>query len=337
MSIVWTLLILGVLIFVHELGHFAVAKANDVRIEEFSMGMGPKLLSKKTKETQYALRLFPIGGFVKMAGEDGEEKEDPRSFSSKSVLRRIAILVSGPFMNFVLALVFFVIAFMALGVPSNEPVIGRVLEGYPAITAGLEDGDRILAMNGKTMDTWEEAITVIRENTGEPITMKIQRNQEILTVDITPVAEAGVEYPMLGIEQSIEKANLFSSVKLGLYNTYSFTKQIIMAFVYMFTGQMKVEVAGPVGMTSIVGDVAQNGLMNLLVLTGILSINLGIINLLPLPALDGGRVVFAAIEGIRGKALDPAKEGMVHFIGLMALFALMILVTYQDIIKLIAK
>ncbi len=337
MSIVWTILILGVLIFGHELGHFILARVNDVRVEEFALGMGPKLFGIRPKETQYSLRLFPIGGYVKMVGEDGGEENDPRSFAKKSIPRRISILVAGPLMNFVLALVLFVIAFMGLGVPSDQPVIGNVLEGYPAVTAGLQDNDRILAMNGNEVKTWEEAITYIRENTGEAITMTIQRGEETKSVTVTPVKETGVAYPMLGIEQSIEKANLFSSIKLGLYNTYSFTKQILMAFVYMFTGQMQVELAGPVGMTSIVGDVAKNGLMNLLALAGILSINLGIINLLPLPALDGGRVVFAAIEGIRGKALDPNKEAMVHFIGLMALFALMILVTYQDIAKLVAK
>lgn len=340
MSVVWTIIILSVLIVVHEFGHFLLARLNGVRVEEFALGMGPKIIGRFSKKgTFFAWRLFPIGGYCKMSGEDGGEGDDEAAFYNKSVPRRISIIVAGPLMNFVLAFVLFIFAFMGMGVPSDAPIIGRVMDGYPAAVAGIEDGDKILAVAGIDISTWQQAIEIIQQEgkEGEPLSLLLERDGESFSLDVSPEIIGDNARPMLGIEQSIEKANLWGSIKLGLYNTYSFTKQILMAFVYMFTGQVEVELAGPVGMAGIVGTVASSGMLNLLVLAGIISINLGIINLLPLPALDGGRVVFMIIEGIRGKAIDPDKEAMVHFIGIMALFALMILVTYQDIVKLIAQ
>jgi regulator of sigma E protease len=334
MSIVYTIIILCVLILTHEFGHFAVAKLNGIFVEEFSLGMGPKIVQWKGKETKYSLRIFPIGGYVKMNGED-EASEEPNAFCQKSVLARMAVVFSGPAMNFIFAIIFFMVAYMYFGVPSQSTVIGEVMADKPAAAAGIETGDRISQIDGVVVSEWLEAVEMIRQNAGKELNLVMERDGSTYNTEVTPVLDEQVGYGILGITQSVDKVNIIESVKLGCVQTYNFSKLLLVSLYQMATGQMKVEVAGPVGMVGMVGDYAEVGFMYLFLFAGILSINLGIINLLPFPALDGSRLLFLAIEGIRGKPIDPNKEGFMNFVGLMVLLGLMVLITYNDIIKLI--
>jgi regulator of sigma E protease len=334
MSIVYTIIILCILIVTHEFGHFIVAKINGIYVEEFSLGMGPKLVQWGKKETKYSIRLFPIGGYVKMEGED-EDSDNPRAFCNKGVLARMAVVFAGPFMNFVFAIIFFMVAFMYFGTPSSDSIIGEVTPDGPAYEAGLQDGDIVMAINGNEVSTWEDMTSYIQPAGGESLSLKVNRDGEIFETQIVPEYNDEYGYALIGITQHIEKANIFQSIKLGCVETYEFTVLLIQSLYQMVTGQMAVDVAGPVGMVSIVGQYANEAFMYLFMLAGILSINLGIINLLPFPALDGSRLVFLAIEGIRRKPVPSEKEAMVHFVGIVILLGLMVVITVNDIGRLV--
>ena len=337
-TIIVAILFFGVLIFIHELGHFIAAKLNGVGVYEFSLGMGPKLFSVKRRETAYSLRLFPIGGYVKMVGED-EEAYSPDSFSQKSVWRRLTVLFAGPFMNFVLAIIVFVIIYSLIGaVDTNK--IGTVVADSPAAVAGIMDGDVIKSINGKKINNWyavQNTMQTVSDGTAVPVV--VLRGGTEMTFSVTPYygpVNEDDNYPWkIGITNAVVRYNFFTAIGIGFQQTYEFTKQLLVALFQMITGQIPAEVTGPVGIVNILGDAIQANIRTVLMLLAILSINLGVVNLLPLPALDGGRMVFLLVEGVRGKPMNPEREGMVHFIGLLALFALMIIITYQDIARLI--
>ncbi len=332
--VVITIIILSIVIFFHELGHFAAAKACGVRVEDFSLGMGPILWKKRKGETLYSLRAFPIGGSCRMTGED-EESDDAKSFNSKKVWQRLTIVFAGPFMNFVLAMLIFASVFMVYGVPTEKAIVGRTLAGKAAETAGILARDEIVAINGQAVESWKEAVEIIRALPEGSTIFTVERKRATLDIVVATYIDPDTGYNMIGVEQGTEKGQFFTSIKYGIQYTYVFTKAILVALLQMITGQTKVDVAGPVGMAGMVGQVASAGLQPLLLFIGMLSVNLGLINLLPLPALDGSRMVFLTIEGVRGKPIDRRKEGLVHFTGLMLLFALMIFITYRDILRLI--
>lgn len=334
MSIVYTLLILCVLIVTHEFGHFIVAKLNGIYVKEFSLGMGPKLLQWGKNETKYSIRLFPIGGYVSMDGED-EASDDPRAFCNKGVLQRMSVVFAGPFMNFVFAILFFIISFMYFGTPVTDSVIGEVKVGGPAYNAGLQDGDVVLSIDGEKTADWNDMTESIYPAAGKTLVFEIDRNGEVFKTEVTPQYNEEYGYAVIGINQHIEKANLFESIKLGCVKTYEFTVLLIKTLWQMITGQTAVDVAGPVGMVSIVNQYANMELMYLFMLSGILSINLGVINLIPFPAMDGFRLVSLAIEGVRGKPLPAEKEGMINFVGIIVLLGLMVLITMNDIGRIV--
>ncbi len=340
MSIIWAILVFCLLIISHEFGHFIVAKANRIFVYDFSLGMGPKLWQHKGKETEYTLRLFPIGGSVRMMGED-ESVDDPRSFNHKAVWRRMSVIFAGPLTNFIVAILLFAVVFTAMGMPSAKNIVGNVSSGLSAEAAGILPGDVIEDINGVAVTQWADIITIVQDqekgqvqDAGKPLQIKVQRDGEMLTVQLTPTYNKEAGYWMLGVTQSIEKVGFFSAIALGIKQSFQMTVQLLQALFLMLTHQMPVDVTGPVGIVNYVGQAANAGFQNLLYLTAYLSLNLGVINLLPLPALDGSRLVFLAIEGIRRKPVNREKEGMVHFVGLMILFALMIIITYQDIARL---
>ncbi|MGI6686612.1 MAG: RIP metalloprotease RseP [Bacillota bacterium] len=333
MSIFWSIIIFGLLILVHEFGHFITAKRNDVKVEEFSLGMGPKVFDKKKGETIYSLRLLPLGGFVRMAGMEDQDQEDPRGFNRKTVGQRMAIIFAGPLMNFITALLLFILAFMVVGIPSNDNVIGQVIEGHPAVQAGLQPGDRIVAINEQKVETWRELVTIIHESPEEKITLTVHRDDKVQRIQVVPRKDPDSGFGMIGIMQSWERKGLLSATVLGLEQAYEFTKLIIVSLLQMITGAIEPEVAGPVGVVSMVGEVSRFGIGSLMTFAGILSINLGLINLFPIPALDGSRLVFLAFEGLRGRPIDPAKENFIHLVGFVLLMALMVIITYQDILR----
>ncbi len=334
LAVIITIVILGVLVFAHEFGHFLLAKLNDVQVNEFAMGMGPKLFSRRRGETTYSLRAFPVGGFVQMEGED-EEAAGPRSFNAKRVWRRFLIIFAGPLANFLVAALLFLIVYAAVGVPDTSSVIGSVMEGYPAAEAGIEAGDEIISINGVAFSDWEGMTAVIRSLAGEETEVVLLRDGEELRFTLR-IATGEDGTGLLGIMQGTRRPGVFEAIWIGLQRTYELTRLLLVSLFQLITGQLEPDVAGPVGMVRIVGEYAKYGWQTVLNLAAVLSINFGVINLLPLPALDGSRLVFLIVEGLRGKPFDRKREGMVHFIGFVALMALMIIITYHDIVSWIA-
>ena len=334
-TIILAILIFGLLILAHELGHFLAAKWVGIKVHEFAIGMGPAVVSKPFGETRYSLRLFPIGGFNKMAGMEPGDENNPRGFNAKSIPQRTAVIGAGSLMNFVLAVILFIFVFAVLGVPSNSNVIGKVSPNSPAWEAGLQSGDKIVAIEGQKVTTWGDLVSVIHNGAGEQLLFSIERKGEAFSVEITPQLDAERELGLIGIRQSVERKGLVNSVILGVTNTVGIIAAIFSGLFKMLLGTAPAEVAGPVGIVTILDDVARFGLANVLNFAAILSLNLGLINLFPVPALDGSRLVFLLFEGLRGKPVDPVKENVIHLIGFALLIGLMIFITYQDILRIL--
>ncbi|MBS3976520.1 MAG: RIP metalloprotease RseP [Syntrophomonadaceae bacterium] len=328
------ILIFGLLIATHELGHFLVAKMVGIRVHEFSIGMGPVVLSWKRGETIYSLRLLPIGGFNRMAGMESGDLQDPRGFNTRSVLQRMAVIASGSLMNFLLAIILFIFVFMGIGVPSNTTTIGGLLPGRPAEEAGFQVGDRIVSINNTNVNTWGQLVEVIHKNPGQKLQVMVERDQQSLLIPVVPELDPQNKVGLIGIEQTWVKLGLFSSILLGVQQALAVAALIITSLIKMITGQLPAEVAGPVGIVQMAGEAARLGLANVLNFAGLLSLNLGIINLFPIPALDGSRLLFLGIEGIRGRPVNPEKENIIHLVGFALLIFLMLVITYQDLLRL---
>lgn len=322
--------VFGVIVFFHELGHFAVAKLHGVKVLEFALGFGPKLISKQIGETRYGIRAFPLGGFVKMEGED-VLSEDPRSFLNAPAWRRLTILLSGPLMNFILAILVFTIVMWGIGFPVNA--VGELIPEMPAALSGaLETGDRILEINGKPTDTWNAVTSEIAKH--KELDMTLLRDGETVKVHLTAIRDVEDTRYIVGIRPLTER-NAPQAVRLAVRQTWTMSAEVVGFLASLPAGgQAGVEIVGPVGMASMVGEAARGGIYNLLALTGLFSINLGIFNLLPLPALDGGRIFFILAELVLRKKIDKEKEGMVHLAGFALLMALMLFVLYKDLLRL---
>lgn len=338
MGIVLAILVFSLIVFVHELGHFLLAKMNKIRVDEFSIGMGPRLLSTVKGETRYSLKLFPIGGSC-MMGEDDVDDMSEGSFNSKSVWARIAVVAAGAVFNFILALIFAVIIVGYTGY--DEPVISGVLPGYSAEAEGMQEGDRIVRMNGKKINVWREVTYYNMFHAGETVELVYERDGEKYEVTIVPKQDEDGNY-LMGVTSPAQykKANVFTAIQYGVYEVKFWISTTLESLKMLITGSVGVDqLSGPVGIVDVVDDTYQQSkeygavvvLMQMLNIGILLSANLGVMNLLPLPALDGGRLVFLVIEAIRGKRVAPDKEGMVHFVGMMLLFALMIFVLFNDL------
>ncbi|MCP8616489.1 RIP metalloprotease RseP [Salirhabdus salicampi] len=415
-TVIAFILMFGLLVFIHELGHLIFAKRAGMLAREFAIGFGPKIFSYRKNETLYTIRLLPIGGYVRVAGEDPEiidlkpghhiglefnqqgkvkriivnnkskhpdariievEKADldhqlviqgydvdseerlsfeiddkamfvmdevetqiapyDRQFASKSIPQRAIQIFAGPMMNFLLAIFIFLLLGFLQGVPVDEARLGNLQQGAPAEKAGLQENDRVLKVEHESVDSWMDFVIAIRSHPNEEVELTVERNDQILTVPVTPDAiedEEGNQFGQIGVTRPFQKS--FSQVlKYGFVQTYDITILIIDSVGKLVTGQISIDnLAGPVGIYDATDRVVQTGIFNFLTWTAMLSINLGIINLLPLPALDGGRLLFIGAEAIRGKPLDPQKEGIIHFIGFALLMLLMIVVTWNDIQRL---
>lgn len=317
-------------ILVHEFGHFAVAKMVGIKVNEFSIGMGPKLIQRRKGETQYTLRALPIGGYVKMEGED-EASEDPRGFNKVPTLSRIAVVAAGAIMNFISAIVIFAIVSYGLGVPVNT--IENTIPGSPAEKSGLLSNDTIISINGVITNTWESVADSI--NSYEPnkeMEIEVKRDSQTKKIVVIPtVSEEGKT--IIGIVPKYEKS-ISLAIKGGFNQTLMFLKLMFEFVGMLFKGKVGIKhLSGPIGVIHEVGEAAKLGIYNLLIILGFISVNLGFFNLLPIPALDGSRIVFLLVELVRGKPIDPEKEGFIHFVGFILLISLMLLVTYKDIIK----
>ena len=407
------ILIFGSLVFFHELGHFIFAKRAGIMVREFAIGMGPKIIGITKNETLYTVRLLPIGGYVRMAGEDmdsvelqpgfrvglilnkneeiikivlnqnnqqqdmlfleteradldkglwieGYDEEDrlvrypvsrnavimengketliapyDRQFNSKSLGKRAMTIFAGPLFNFILAFFIFLMIGLMQGVPTYEPIITDVVENGPALEAGMQDGDLVTKIDGQSIDSWQDLAAKIQESAGKSLTFEYVRDGEVINSTITPktIEQDGQTIGQIGVlyESPVEK-NPLKAIAFGADQTISWIGKIFELLGMLVTGQFTIDaLSGPVGIYKATEEVAQYGVFNLMNWAAILSINLGIMNLLPLPALDGGRLLFFLFEAIRGKPIDRQKEGMVHFVGIMLLMVLMVVVTWNDI------
>ncbi|PKM86848.1 MAG: RIP metalloprotease RseP [Firmicutes bacterium HGW-Firmicutes-12] len=340
-----SIIVFGIIVFVHEFGHYIVAKATGIRVEEFALGMGPKFLSKKWGETVYSLRVLPLGGFCKMSGETGDaeyEKNnfpDPRRFDQKPLWARISVVVAGPIMNFLLAVILFTLIFTVIGIPdeiSNE--IGTVVAGTPAESAGLLPGDKITSIGDITVNDWSSIVMVIHNNPGKSLDMTIERGNKHFEVSVVPELDSNNQVGLIGIsatEPTWKKKGLVDSIVMGYQRTIEITKLTAVGLVQLFTGKVSADgIAGPVGIIKLIEESASYGVIYVVNLTALISINLGLLNLLPIPALDGSRILFLLFEGIRRRPVDPSKENFIHLIGFMLLMLLMVFITYRDIVKL---
>lgn len=339
--IIIVLIMFTLMVVSHEWGHYIMAKKNGVQVHEFAVGMGPILWSKQVGETLYAIRLFPIGGFCRMEDEMGQS-DNPKAMASKKPWQKFVILVAGAVMNFALAWILMSIYVGYIGFPTN--VVDQVQVGSPAAQAGLLSGDRIIAINGTTVKDLNDVSAQIGKEP-ETYTLTIQRNKEKMQLDVaTNYLEEGGS-PRFGFSVSRQHFSLLKNITSGF-------KGMIMLIVLVWQGFVEL-ITGAVGMDQMAGIVGivdagsqfwdsgmQNGgfvtaVMNMVYMTALLSANLGVVNLLPLPALDGGRIIFVLIEMIRGKAISPEKEGAVHFIGMVLLMLLTIVVMYNDIMRIV--
>jgi regulator of sigma E protease len=411
-TVIAFILIFGSLVFFHELGHFIFAKRAGIMVREFAIGMGPKIFGMTKGETIYTLRLLPIGGYVRMAGEDtdtvelqpgyrvalvtneenivekivlnqkaqyqnvifleveradlerelwieGYDEEErlvrynvsrtativengteqliaplDRQFNSKSVGARAMAIFAGPLFNFILAFFIFLIIGLIQGIPSNDPIIDQVMDDSPASKAGLQNGDKVLKINGQNISSWDDLSIQIQDHPGTPIAFEVERQGTLETLEITPNSveqNDGTKYGQIGVTRDLER-NPIKAVVYGAQETYNGTVLIGSLVGKLVTGQFSIDaLSGPVGIYKATETVVTFGLYNVLYWAAMLSINLGIMNLLPLPALDGGRLLFFAFEALRGKPIDRQKEGMVHFVGIVLLMILMVVVTWNDI------
>ncbi len=342
-TILVSIVFFSIIIMIHELGHFLTARSVGIYAEEFSIGMGPRLLKISGKETEYSLRLLPIGGYVRFLGED-EASTDPRAFNNAHVWKRMAVIISGPLMNFFLAVLLLSIAYFSFGIyDSDLPIIEDVISGYPAQQAGLLAGDRIIAVGDvevshlKDSEAVEAIRSFINENGHEQFKITVLRGEQTKQFDVVPVLDEDSNRYQLGFYFKVRTRapGFFEAIGMSFKQTlYIIRMMVVMLKDLIFAGKGLEDVMGPVGIVSEIGRAAQAGIQQLLNLGIIITVNLGIMNLIPFPALDGGRLLILIIEGLRGKPLDRNKEGYFHLIGLVVLMLLMVIVTYKDILKI---
>ncbi len=352
------ILIFALLVSVHEFGHFITAKLSGMYVEEFSIGMGPQLVSKRVGETRYTLRALPLGGFVRVLGEDIEEEQrsgiepvhvpEERRYQNRPVWQRMIFAAAGSIMNMLTAILIFAVMFMILGmaVPIENPdtTISALVENGPAASAGVKPGDKFVAIDGQPVETWEEMNAVIMAATAEDIlTVTVERETERFDVQMQPVMSDDGSRVLLGIYgQTAERQAIgpIRAIGLGVTTTWEMTVAMVDVLGDLFTGQINIMdedegLTGPVGIVQIIDESTKAGWVYVFNLAALLSINLGVINILPIPALDGCKLVFLLYEAVRGKPVAPEKEGMLNMIGFMLLMGLILVITYKDIMRLI--
>ena len=343
MTLIYMILILGIIVFIHEFGHFIFAKKAGIYVYEFSLGMGPRIFKFKRKndETEYSIRLLPIGGYVQMAGEEIEEDKDipiEKRMQSKTWIQRFLTVIAGIMFNFILAIVIFFIVGLSVGCPTNKPYIYSVDEGINSTLINVND--RILEVNGKKIIFTDKMLLDIQINNGKPLKLKLSDvNGKEREVTLNPIEsnEDGKTTYKYGIEvkTDIEKG-IFPAIKYSFVKFASLITQMVFVIAYLFTGKLGLSsLSGPVGIFNVVGESARAGIIDLVYLTGFISLNVGFMNVLPIPALDGGRILFLIIEKIKGSKVNAKFENIIHVIGFALLMILMVVITFNDIIRII--
>ncbi|SDP27457.1 RIP metalloprotease RseP [Desulforhopalus singaporensis] len=348
------IIVLGLLIFVHEFGHFIFAKLFGVRVLKFSLGFGPSLVGRKIGETEYVISAFPLGGFVKMYGENPDEQDIPQtdreaSFAYKPVWKRFFIVLGGPLFNLLFPVVLFFFIFLFVGVPTpvDTTRIGKVTEDSPAYQSGLQAGDVIVQIDGNTTSSWLDVLESVKNSGGKELSVAVMRGGKQATIKVTPAIDSVKNVFGEEIEQrymvGIMKADELVYERSGLVE--SFTNSCLQTWIYIsltVKGFIKIvqqvvpasELGGPILIAQIAGEQMRAGWLNLIYFMGLLSVNLGILNLLPIPVLDGGHLVFLTIEGIRRKPLNERAQIFAQQIGIGLLATLMLFVFYNDIVRL---
>lgn len=349
-TIIATIIVLGVLIFVHELGHFLMAKKSKVGVITFSLGFGPKLLGKKIGETQYQISLVPLGGYVKMVGEEPGEKVPPelaaKSFSTQPVSKRLGIVFAGPFFNFLFAIVAFAIVFM-VGMPALLPEVGEVKPDYPAFKAGILKGDRILEANGSPLKRWEDLAQIIHDSSDRPLLLKVERDKKIFQLSVTPQVSTQknifgdeVQVGLIGISPSgnffTERFDPFTAVYKAVIQSWRITELTVVSIIKIIEGKISVKtIGGPILIAQLAGQQAKAGPLSLIIFMAVISINLVILNVLPIPVLDGWHLLIFLIEGIIGKPVSLKLRERAQQVGIFLIILIMLLVFYNDLSRII--
>lgn len=342
MGIIIAILLFSFIIIFHELGHFLFAKLNGIRVDEFSLGLGPTIIGKQIGDTFFSLKLLPFGGAC-MMGEDDTDDMSEGSFNSKSVWARISVIAAGPVFNLILAWIFCVILVGATGYQSAE--ISAVSDGYSAQEEGIQAGDVIKEINGRNTHIWDDVqLYTLTHPDDTPYEVVYERDGKAYTAQIEPRQLEGDASPLLGVTGgNFERPGIFGSMQYGLYRLKYWMNYTVDSLRMLVSGQVGIkDMSGPVGIVTVVDSVYESAapagiaaiILSLMNFGTFLSANLGVVNLLPIPALDGGRLVFLIVEAVRRKRIPPEKEGMVHFAGFALLMVLMVVVMFNDIMKL---
>jgi regulator of sigma E protease len=342
-------IVLGVLIFFHELGHFLVARLFGVGVEKFSLGFGPRLIGKKIGITDYIISAVPLGGYVKMVGEQPDAELDPAdipiSFTHKNVWKRILIVAAGPFFNFLLAVIIFFGIFQISGMFILKPSVGEVQEGTPAYRAGLKENDLITSINGVDLSTWEEMAEIITSSRGNPLSVSVRRGDSTLVITITPESKTfqnifneDVERYVIGISASGDgfsrNLNVLQSLGESIIQTYHITVLTLKGIIKILQGAISPKtLSGPIMIAQMAGEQAREGATNLIFFIALISVNLAILNFLPIPVLDGGHLLFFFIEAATGSPVSIRVREIAQQAGIFLLILLMIYVFYNDIAR----
>jgi regulator of sigma E protease len=349
MSILYAIVALGALIFFHELGHFLLAKSFGVGVEKFSLGFGPKLFGKQIGETEYLLSALPLGGYVKMVGEgdDAEisEEDRKRSFADKPPLQRIAIVAAGPVFNLIFAYILFVIIYL-MGVPAVTTKVGEVMAGKPAARAGVLAGDTITAVNGKPVSRWEDFAKTIAQGKLVPLEIEVKRGTQTLKLTMTPESRTAknllgenVTQPVIGVaaagDSVIDHFPPGEAIYRGGAQCWNVIKLTALSFVKLIERAIPLDnIGGPIMIVKMAGQQAAAGGVNFLAFVALLSVNLGVLNLLPVPILDGGHLAFFLIELVIGRPVNKKTREIAQQVGLVLLISLMMLAFYNDIARM---
>ena len=347
MSLIYFLIVLSILVLIHEFGHFIVAKKIGVRVEKFSFGFGPKLFSIKKGDTEYQVCAILLGGYVKMGGDEPGEKLSGQKweFLSRNIIDRFNIIFAGPLLNYILAFLIFSVIFM-FGSPTLTTEVGSLLNDYPAVKSGIQEGDKVISVDGKNVRYWEDMTVIIHKHLEGPIKLKVQRKNAVMDFEVKPIIREmkdifgkSTKIALLGIAPSQKIENVrygfFESFGMGFKKLMDLTAITYKALWSILTGKLslKESMTGPIGIFVITGKAAQMGLIYLVHLMGLLSASLAIFNLLPLPVLDGGHILFLIIEKLRGRPLSLRTQEVVSNMGVIFLIALTVFIFYSDIMK----
>jgi regulator of sigma E protease len=342
--------VLGILIFIHELGHFLVAKLTGVKVLKFSLGFGPKLIGTKIGETEYQISALPLGGYVKPLGDNPRDKvskdEKARAFIHQPVPKRMAIVLAGPLANFLLAIFIFCLVYSIMGIPQSPPVVGKVVEGSVAQKAGMQDGDVILEVDDVKISQWADLPSIITKSEGRTLRFTVRRGEKVIPLRVTPQAATAknifgeeVKTYQIGIvssgEFAFKREPVYKAIGMGFYQTWLVTKLTVLSIIKVIQRVIpaKQALGGPILIAQMAGKQAQEGLLSLIFFTAVISINLGIINLFPVPVLDGGHLFFLSIEAIRRRPLSMRKMEVIQQIGLTIILLLFLYIVFNDLEK----